>query len=485
MLEHLQPSDVFKYFEIISSIPRESGNEKAISDYMVQFAKNLNLEVYQDEAYNVYIKKPASKGYEHLPTVILQGHLDMVCEKNKDKIHDFKSDKLKLNVDGDWLSAEGTTLGGDDGIALAYQMAILANPSLKHPSLECLMTTDEERGMTGVAHLHPEYLQGKILINIDNEKEGEFIVSCAGGAKAYTTLNFQTEPIEKDAVICKMMISGLKGGHSGAEIHHERANAHLLMGRLLNVLRMKVPFRLIKFEGGTKDNVITRECEAWLAIDAKDKEVIQKIVFELSQFFISEYKIQDKNINVTCDFSENTTSTSAMKKIDSNKLIDYLLVVPNGIMHYDKNIEGLVETSLNLGIVKITDQTITFVSAVRSSVATRKTEILQRLSTLASIFNMSFEIKGDYPAWQYNPKSRLRELAVELFEKMYGHKPIVTAIHAGLECGYIAEKCPGLDMISIGPNLEFIHSPEERVSISSTERVYVYLLNLLENLALY
>lgn len=482
VLKDLQPKKVFEYFEAISAIPRGSGNEKAISDYMVQFAKDLGLEVKQDEANNVYIKKPASPGYEHLPTVILQGHMDMVCEKNKETVHDFEKEGLDLFIDGDWIGAKGTTLGGDDGIAIAYQMAVLADKTLKHPALECFMTTDEERGMTGVAHMHPEYLQGKILINVDNEVEGEFLVSCAGGAKAYSTLHFKREALKANTEIYKVTINGLKGGHSGGEIHHERANAHILMGRTLKALSEAFEYQLLKIEGGSKDNVITRECEVWIAIDSKDQDKLKEMLSQKEAQFKAEYEVQDSALIVTCQ--KDTCSDEAMDQKSMMQLIDYLLIVPNGIMGYDKQL-GLVQTSLNLGIVEMDEATIRFGSAVRSSVASRKEEILLKLKVLAEAFNMDYEIKGDYPAWQYSSESRVRELAVELFEKMYGKKPNVTAIHAGLECGFISEKCPGLDMISIGPDMQHIHSPEERLSISSTARVYEYIVKLLENLAEY
>lgn len=483
VLKDLQPRKVFEYFERISNIPRGSGNEKAISDYMVQFASSLGLEVKQDEAYNIYIKKPASKGYEHLPTVILQGHMDMVCEKNKDTIHDFEKDGLKLKIEGDWITADGTTLGADDGIAIAYQMAVLADDTLKHPAIECFMTTDEERGMTGVANMHPEYLTGKILINVDNEMEGEFLVSCAGGAKAYSTLSYTREAVQEGALMYHLVINGLKGGHSGGDIHLERTNAHILMGRLLDCLMQKMPYQLLTIEGGSKDNVITRECDVILAIAPADEAPFKETVAKMQEIFKAEYAVQDPDILVTCE--KTTTTALAIDATATEKLVQYLLVVPNGIMGYDQHMKGLVQTSLNLGILKVEENTISLASAVRSSVASRKEEILARLSAVSKAFGMGFEVKGDYPAWQYEEKSRVRELAVDLFEEMYGKKPRVTAIHAGLECGFISEKCPGLDMISIGPDLEHIHSPEERAKISSVARVYEYLVKLLENLIAY
>lgn len=483
VLKDLQPRKVFEYFEAINQIPRGSGNEKAISDYMVAFAKELGLKVYQDEAYNVYIKKPATKGYEHLPAVILQGHLDMVCEKNKDTEHDFEKDGLKLYIDGDWIGAEGTTLGGDDGIAIAYQMAILADDSLKHPPLECFMTTDEERGMTGVSNMHPEYLEGKLLINVDNEKEGEFIVSCAGGAKPYTTMTYHKEAIASSTKGFKVVINGLKGGHSGAEIHLGRANAHILMGRLLDAVNRSVDVQLVHIEGGSKDNVITRECEVTLAVADKDEAVFKETVDKMSAAFKTEYSVSDPELVVSCEGVE--AQGEAMDRLSFNKLIQYVLTVPNGVIAYDEHMEDLVQTSLNLGILQMNEDTISFASAVRSSIASRKEELITRLRALSEVFGFAFEVKGEYPAWQYNEHSRLRDLSVEVFEKMYGKKPTITAIHAGLECGFIAEKCPGVDMISIGPDMQFIHSPEEILSISSTKRVYEYIVNLLENLIAY
>lgn len=483
ILKGLQPSKVFEYFETISSIPRESGNEKAISDYMVKFANELGLEVHQDEAYNIYIKKPATEGYENAPTVILQGHMDMVCEKNKDTQHDFNTEGLKLYIDGDWIGAEGTTLGADNGVAIAYQMAILADNTLKHPAIECLMTTDEERGMTGVANLHPEYLQGKILLNLDTEVEGEFLVSCAGGAKAYLTMSYEPIEISGDAVLYKVTLNGLKGGHSGAEIHYERGNAHILMGRVLNALRGQLEFDLVSFEGGTKDNVITRECEVVLALSKEHISLLKEVTEEMLTIFKSEFAVQDPEIRMTVE--ETAHQRQGICKNATDQLINLLLIIPNGVMGYDQHMKGLVQTSLNLGIIKVEDNKIRFGTAVRSSVASRKEELLNKLRALSKAMNIEFEVKGDYPAWQYDEHSRIRELSISLYEEMYGKKPNVTAIHAGLECGFIAEKCPGLDMISMGPNLKHIHSPQEVVSISSMARVYEYLVKLLANLIAY
>ena len=481
VLKGLHDSKVFEYFEAISEIPRGSGNEKAISDYMVQFAKDLNLEVKQDEAYNIYIKKPATPGYENAPAVILQGHLDMVCEKNKETTHDFEKDGLNLYIDEDWIGAKGTTLGADNGVAIAYQMALLADNSIKHPALECLMTTDEERGMTGVAHLHPEYLSGKVLLNLDTDNEGEFLVSCAGGAKAYFTLPVAREAINASGI--RITINGLKGGHSGADIHFERANAHILMGRVLDAIRNKEMIQIAELKGGSKDNVITRECECVIVANEQVLQDLTQLITAQVQIFNAEYRVQEADIKVVIE--QNVSIDKVLTRDASNKVIDFLLCVPNGVLGYDQDMKGLVQTSLNLGILQLEADHLVAASAVRSSVATRKEEVLSKLKALSHQMGITFEVKGDYPAWQYNANSRIREMAGELYSKMYGQEASFTAIHAGLECGFISEKLPGLDMISFGPNVRHIHSPEEVASISSMSRVYEYVVKLLENLVSY
>ncbi len=483
ILKQLQPRKVFEYFEVISNIPRSSGNEKVISDYMMDFAASLGLEAKQDEAYNVYIKKPATKGYEQAPTVILQGHLDMVCEKNKDVVHDFEKEGLSLFVEGDYIGAKGTTLGGDNGVAIAYQMAVLADSSLKHPAIECLMTTDEERGMSGVANLKPEYLQGKVLLNLDTDVEGEFLVSCAGGAKAHLTLPLERQVLSNEEVCYKLTINGLRGGHSGADIHFERANAHLLMGRMLNVFSQHCKIRMISLVGGTKDNVITRECECVFAVPQGEIETLKKLFEERLSVIQGEYSVQDPNI--TAYLEETQSGQEALSMSSTLKSIQLLMALPNGIMGYDKHLDNLVQTSLNLGILQMQETKLELGIAVRSSVASRKQEILEKLEAISRVFQADFYVRGDYPAWQYQPKSRIRELASALYQEMYGRAPSMTAIHAGLECGFIAEKLPHLDMISFGPDIKHIHSPQEVVSISSMARVYEYLVKLLENLVAY
>lgn len=478
-LENLQPEKVFYYFEEISNIPRGSGNEKAISDYMVEFAKKHNLWVKQDEANNIYIKKPATKGYEDAPTIIMQGHLDMVCEKNKDTEFDFNTQGLDLYIDGDFIRARGTTLGADNGVAIAYQMAVLADDTLEHPAIEALMTTEEETGMGGVASLHPEYLEGKILLNLDTDNEGEFLVSCAGGARARMMVPTTWNKASAEKTAYKIVINGLVGGHSGAEIHHERANANVLMGRTLSALQSKTNFELGMISGGTKDNVITRECEAVIFIDEANVSLLEQVIEEVKESFAAEYAAQDANITIAL------TKTSFDQKIsqeDTNRTVDLLTILPNGVMGMSHQIAGLVETSLNIGVVESREDGVHVTLSIRSSLPSRKEEIVNKLRTISRVMSIECEVGSYYPAWVYESESKIREVAVMTYKDMYGVEPKIEAIHAGLECGFISEKLPGVDMIAFGPNVYGIHSPEEKASISSMKRVYEYLVQLLKNI---
>lgn len=482
VLKDLKPANVFQYFEEISNIPRGSGNEKAISDYMVSFAKAHDLWVMQDEVNNVYIKKPATPGYEGLPTVMIQGHLDMVCEKNKDTVHDFEKEGLKLKIDGDFIRAEGTTLGADNGIAIAYQMAILSDATLQHPALEILMTTAEETGMFGVAGMHPEYLEGKVFLNLDTDIEGEFLVSCAGGARAAITLPVKKQDL-KDVVTYRITINQLLGGHSGADIHRERANANVLIGRMLNDVSKQVPFTLVEVAGGSKDNVITREAEAVIAIEAQRVSALETALAALGETYKSEYTAQDPNLSMK--WESVSGAAQSLDKESTEKVIELLMALPYGVMGYSMQIEGLVETSLNIGVIKIEGETFKVTIALRSSVPSKKQWLIDKLQITCKQIGANCEISGQYPAWTYAKNSRIRELASEVYEKMFEQKPEIKAIHAGLECGFILEKLPHLDMIAFGPNVYDIHSPEERASISSMAKIYGFLVTLLEEMKIY
>ncbi|MGL4344708.1 MAG: aminoacyl-histidine dipeptidase [Cellulosilyticaceae bacterium] len=484
VLKDLKPQDMFGYFEQISNIPRGSGNEKAISDYMVAFAKERGLWVMQDEVNNVYIKKPATAGYEGLPTVIIQGHLDMVCEKNKDTQHDFETEGLKLKIDGDFIRAEGTTLGADNGIAIAYQMAILADQTLEHPAIEVLMTTAEETGMFGVAGMHPEYLEGKVFLNLDTDIEGEFLVSCAGGARAAITLPITKVPCvdAKQSCYC-ITINGLLGGHSGADIHRERANANILIGRMLHELSRKVSFNIVQLAGGSKDNVITREAEVIIAIAEQDNNILETALGELLVTYQNEYCTQDPNLNMK--WEKTVQQAQCLDQVSTKGVMDLLLALPYGVMGYSMQITGLVETSLNIGVISTDQDVFKITIALRSSMPTKKQWVIDKLCVISERFGAKCDISGQYPAWTYAQNSRIRELASDVYTQMFGMTPKVEAIHAGLECGFILEKLPHLDMIAFGPNVYDIHSPEERASISSMAKIYQFLVQLLKDMKSY
>lgn len=467
-LTELQPARVFHYFKEIASIPHGSGNTAALSDYCVDFAKAHGLEAVQDKLGNVIIKKSATAGYEDRPVVILQGHLDMVCEKAPESTVDFEKDGLKLAVDGDWLFAEGTTLGGDDGIAVAMALSILEADDLSHPPLEVLLTVDEEIGLLGAAGLDGTALDGRLLINIDSEDEGVLTVSCAGGVRAEVTL--PTERIYNSWNTYKVTVDGLRGGHSGVEIDKGRLNSNKIMGEFLNTLET---YRIVRIEGGQKDNVIPRKTTCVLAAT--------KDITSLGESFAQEHRVEgDPDLTVTVEHAvaENYTMTDE----STQRIVEFLTTVPDGIISMSEEIEGLVQTSLNLGILKTDGDVVKAGFGVRSSVNAEKIALLDRVTMVAETCGGKCETGGDYPAWEYQKDSRLRDTMCAVWEDMYGSKMKVVAIHAGLECGFLCEKLPGLDAVSIGPDMQDIHTCRERLSISSVGRIYRYVCETLRSL---
>ena len=475
VLEHLEPKAVFHFFEDLTRIPHGSRNTKAISDYCVAFAKERSLWVYQDELNNVIIKKPASAGYEAAPAVILQGHLDMVAEKTPDSPMDFTRDALELQVEGDYVSAKDTTLGGDDGIAVAMALAILDSSEIAHPALEAVFTVDEEIGMEGAQGLDFSQLSARRMLNIDSEDEGIFTVSCAGGASANVSIGLTTAPCALPRV--RLSVSGLIGGHSGQEINKGRANANLLLGRVLDALVQKLPVRLVSAAGGLKDNVIPNAAEALLAIDAADLAAAEAIAAEFDAAFRKEYAAADPGVTVTLAPAE--AAAQALTEEATLRVVRFLLLVPNGIAAMSMDIPGLVQTSCNLGIFHVTDGVLTAVSSVRSSVATQKQMLLTRFDALTQMLGGSLQITGAYPAWEYRRESALREKLVEVYRAQTGKEPKIEAIHAGLECGLFAGQLPGLDCVSFGPDLVDIHTTREKMSISSVQRTWQFLLGVL------
>ena len=477
----LPTEPVFRYFEEISKIPRCSGNEKALSDYLTTFARLKNLEVEQDSTKNVLIKKPATPGYEKAPIVILQGHMDMVCDKNKATKHDFKKDPIKLRIEGDMLYANGTTLGADDGIAIACALALLDSNDISHPPLRILMTTEEEVGLNGAAALDSKYLEGDMLINMDAEKEGVLFSSCAGGIRAKHYISRTRENSDKDLISYRISIRGLIGGHSGIEINKGRGNSNKLMGRFLNSLSNEVEYRMSEINGGLKMNAIPRETDIVISIYRVDESKLIAAVNEWNMIFKNELKASDAGIILNAKRLEK----SALKvfSLDTmKKLISLLVLIPNGVQTMSRDIEGLVESSTNLGVVTTSDEGILFESAIRSNVKSLKHNILNQFKMLADILVIGFKTDSDYPEWEYNPESELRNIFKKVYLDLYGSEPEVEAIHAGLECGLFKEKNENLDMIAFGPSMYDVHTPNEHISISSIERTWEYLLAVLKEI---
>ncbi|MGL5150252.1 MAG: aminoacyl-histidine dipeptidase [Clostridium sp.] len=480
ILQNIQPISVFNYFEDISQIPRGSGDEKRISDYLANFGKELGLETIQDEAMNIIIKKPGTPGYENAPTVIIQGHMDMVCEKNKGTNHDFKKDPLKLRVVEDYIYATDTTLGADNGIAIAYAMALLASKDINHPPLEVLITTDEETGMSGAMAISPEHIEGKLLINLDSEEEGKLLVSCAGGIRIKSILNILWDEKSVNKVY-EVKVRGLKGGHSGMEIHQERGNSNKLIGRVLKALKEEVDFNLIAIDGGSKNNAIPREADAVITLNQNDETTLKAIVEKYNQIFKNELKAQDSGIELSLE-EKNKEVTKVFSKDTTNKLIDLLYLYPNGVNTMSMSIKGLTESSINLGVITTTENTVEFDSSPRSSIASLKEELVLRCKTITELFGGEFETSASYPEWAYNQESKLREVCQKVYKNMTGKDAEITAIHAGVECGLFNEKLGNLDMISFGPNLYDVHTPDEHLSISSTKNIWDYLLEVLKEI---
>ena len=478
-LEGLEPEKVFRYFEELSAIPRGSGNEAAVSRYCMEFARERGLSACQDESNNVIIAKEATPGYEDAPGVILQGHLDMVCEKEADCTIDFKKDGLRLAADGDFVYAEGTTLGGDDGIAVAMALAILDDDTLEHPKLECVFTTEEETGLYGAEALDVSHLTGKRLINIDSEEEGIFTVSCAGGMESDCVLPVEYEEI--GGCWYTVSVEGLQGGHSGSDIHKERGNSNILMGRLLCFLDESVNFRLGGLAGGLMDNAIPRSTKACLCVQEEDAEALEERLSYLEHVYREEFAVSDPGVTIRVE-REGKKSAQALTPKSAALLLLLLHMVPNGVIKNSMDMEGLVQTSLNLGILKLDEDAAHLIFSVRSSVESEKAELGSRLRHITEFLGGAYTQKGDYPGWAYRQDSPLRDTMSAVFERMYGKKPLVLAIHAGLECGFFSGKIEGLDCVSIGPDLYDVHTTRERLSISSTKRVYEFIVEVLKEL---
>ena len=479
ILENLEPQDVFYYFEEICKIPHGSGNTGQISDYLKAFADEHGLYCRQDELNNIIMVKEASKGYEDHEPVLLQGHMDMVAVKDADCTIDMTKDGLQLEILGDRLTAKGTSLGGDDGIAVAFGLALLAGEEYRHPRIELILTVDEEVGMEGATGLTVDDLTAKRMINLDQEEEKIFITGCAGGARIDIRKKTETEQVE--GVLCKLIISGLQGGHSGQEINKERGNAICLMGRLLAALQEKTPVYLKEVNGGTADNAIPNEVCAEIVVTEWTEDIA---AFMEEKFCGLKAEFAGKEDGLKCELQVGAEDAliEVCNRKDSEQWIHLLNVIPHGVIANSVKMKGLVETSLNPGILNVSAVEGMVSTSVRSSNTAAKEALINQLKSLAALCNATVGIRGDYPGWDYDPDSPLREKMVTIYEEMYGVKPQIEAIHAGLECGIFQSKIPGLDCVSIGPDMQDIHTTRETLSIPSVQRVWKFLLKVLESL---
>ncbi len=477
MIDFGNVQNVIEYFKTISEIPRCSKNEKQISDFLVNFANKRDYEVYQDELFNVIIKKPGTRGYENAPVVILQGHMDMVGEKTEKSTHDFSNDPINLIFDGDFISAKETTLGADNGIAIAYCMAILADDSISHPPLEILFTVQEENGLIGASKLLSHHLSGQILINMDAEEEGVLFTSCAGGIRCHLTLPIVREAKENMKAY-QLKISNLRGGHSGMEIDKNRANANKLLGRTLDCIPNVA---ILNIEGGHKVNAITRESSAIIGIEDVFLTTIMRVCKELEQEFREDFKITDPAIVVELiDLDDEIKYVFDTSTTD--KLLTLIKLHPYGVLSMSDDIEGLVESSANIGIISTGDNSIQVMSSIRSSVDSLKMRIVDHLENVSNTLEVDMATSASYPAWEYREKSAIRDLFVSTYVDVFDKTPVISAIHAGLECGVIGNQLGDLDMISFGPNIYDVHTPNEKISISSISNCWTYLLRTLEKM---
>lgn len=476
ILEHLEPRGVFRFFEEMCAIPHGSANTKAVSDWLMAFARERGLEAYQDQLNNVIIIKEATAGYENAPAVILQGHMDMVCEKAPDCEKDMEKEGLDLAVDGDTVYARGTTLGGDDGIAVAMALALLDADDIPHPRLEAVFTVDEEIGMLGAVGMEDvSMLRGRRMLNLDSEVEGVFTVSCAGGNLTKCTLPVRRETF--GAEFLTVTVGGLRGGHSGVEIDKGLGNACMLLGCVLTACGRETALRLVSVSGGLKDNAIPREASAVVA--AADAREIRAVCARLDAELKNEYRTTDPEVFVSV---RDGGAGLPMDEDSTRRILAFLTCAPNGIQAMSADIPSLVQTSLNLGILTTGDETVDASFCVRSSVDSQKQMLVERLECLTETLGGSVGVFGDYSGWEYRSDSPLRELLVEVFTEQYGHAPKIEAIHAGVECGIFAGKLPGLDCVSMGPDLTEIHTCRERLHIASVQRLWAMVLETLKRM---
>jgi dipeptidase D len=478
----LKPEPIWRYFAEISQVPRESKNERQISDYVVGVAKRLGLQVKQDAALNVVVKKPASAGREGAPSVCLQGHLDMVCEKNKGVEHDFRKDPIRLVRQGNFLMADGTTLGADNGIAVATNLAIMEDRSLEHGPLEFLFTVDEETGLTGAGFLKPGFVESRTLLNLDSEEEGEIFVGCSGGRDTSGTWKVDFMRAPGGSIAVRLKVQGLIGGHSGLEIDKGRGNSIKTLARVLRELH-DIGARISHIEGGNKRNAIPREAEALLFVPKDKVRKAQAIAKKFQEMIGTELASVDLDLSITLDRVTGDVERQVTKKDQQESIVKALIALPHGVMKMSADIPGLVETSTNVAVISTLKNKIVLETSQRSSVASEIDEIVQTVATILELSGAKVVQDSGYPGWKPNLESPILKVAKSTYQQLYGKQPGVQAVHAGLECGIIGEKYPGMDMISFGPTLEGVHSPDEKMHIDSVQKFWDYLLAILKNVS--
>lgn len=478
---NIEPRDIWMYFEEILTIPRPSKKETAIIKYLQDFAAKHSLTVKTDEAGNVLISKPAYPGYENLQSVVLQSHMDMVCEKNSDVTHNFNTDPIEAYIDGEWIKAKGTTLGADDGIGIAAQLAVLASKEIKHGPVECLFTVDEETGLTGAFEMKEGFFNSKILLNLDSEDEGELFIGCAGGMDTVATFAYDSEKVPTDSVALKVTVKGLTGGHSGDDIDKNRGNSIKIINRFLWKGTHKYDLRLSQLDGGNLRNAIPREAFAVITVHKDDKSEMLKEFEKLRDDIYTE--IKDVEPNLTILFENTELPSFVIDEPTHFDLLNSLYACPHGVIAMSRQLKGLVETSTNLASVKfIQDNQILVTTSQRSSVDSAKTDISNMVESVFRLANANIQHSDGYPGWAPNTNSKILQITKDSYTKLFGVEPVVRAIHAGLECGLFLEKYPQLDMISFGPTIRGAHSPDERLSIPTTQKFWNLLLDVLVNI---
>lgn len=480
VLDNVEPKAVFHFFEEITRIPHGSGNVDMISDFYKKFAQDRGLKCIQDETRDIIIMKPASTGYENEEPMILQGHMDMVAVKEPDCDIDMKTDPLRVKTDGDYVYAEGTSLGGDDSIAAAYELAILDDDSIPHPELYCILTVNEETGMDGARAIDLTPVKARRLLNLDSEEEGYFLVSCAGGGRVYCRLPLSFET--RRGKMYDLKIDGLLGGHSGEMIIKGRANANCLMGRIMHdLISAGIRCSITAVSGGVADNAIPKSCEAAVLVDEADEKRFTEMMPQIEKAIRDEFGVKDPDIRIklTAD-SDKAADCRVLTAECMSRAAELLTALPGGVQAMSASIDGLVETSLNMGVLSMDAKVMTAEFSVRSSVESAKTALIARIKAVCELAGADMTTSGEYPGWEYKKDSELRDKMIRVYERMYGRKPVIQAIHAGVECGLLLGKKPDLDCVSIGPDMKDIHTTNEKLSISSVKRMWEYILELLK-----